>query len=78
MKIVWNVVNKMNLKKNVKNNLYLGILILINVVLGSLIWLAIGRMFLPGVAWFACFVGYPAVVVGFFGGVIYLYNHEFS
>ena len=29
------------------------------------------------VPWLFCFIGYPAVFMGLFGGGIYLYNHEF-
>ena len=91
MKRLWNVINEMKIKKEIKNKLYLGVLIAINIVkimlfdytafgtfLGAGLWLLIGRIFLPGTEWLICFMGYPAIFIGFFGGILYLYNHEFA
>lgn len=78
MKRLWNVINKMQVRKVVKNKLYLVTLIFLNIVIGGAIWLLLGRMLLPGIDWLLCFMGYPAIFVGFFGGILYLYNHEFA
>lgn len=78
MKRLWNIINEMKMKRAAKNKLYLGALILINIVIGGAIWLTLGRIILPGVDWLICFMGYPAVFVGFFGGMLYLYNHDFA
>ena len=78
MKRLWNVINEMKMKKVAKIKLYLGALILINIVIGGAIWLTIGRIILPGIDWLLCFMGYPAIFMGLFGGILYLYNHEFA
>ena len=78
MKRLWNVINEMKIKKEIKNKLYLGVLIAINIVMGGVAWLWFGRLVLPGIDWLLCFMGYPAIFIGFFGGILYLYNHEFA
>ena len=78
MKRLWNVINEMKMKKVAKIKLYLGALILINIVIGGAIWLILGRFILPGIDWLICFMGYPAVFIGLLGGILYLYNHEFA
>ena len=78
MKILWNVVNELKIKKEAKNKIYLAILILINIVTGGVVWLTLGRFILPGRDWLLCFMGYSAILVGFFGGLLYLYNHDFA
>ncbi len=78
MKRLWNVINEMNIKKKIKNKLYIGVLIAINIVMGGVAWLLFGRLVLPEIEWLFCFMGYPAIFIGFFGGILYLYNHEFA
>jgi hypothetical protein len=68
----------MKIKKEIKNKLYLGVLIAINIVMGGVAWLLFGRLVLPGTDWLLCFMGYTAIFIGFFGGILYLYNHEFA
>ena len=78
MKTLWNMVNQIDVKNTWKNNLFLVLFILINMVLGVCAWLLLGRLILPGTDWLLCFMGYPAVFVGLFGGVIYLYRNQFA
>lgn len=78
MKRLWTVINELKVKKQVKYRLYLSLLILVNIAVGGAIWLLLGRLILPEIEWLICFMGYPAVFVGFFGGVFYLANHEFE
>ncbi len=78
MKRIWNVIDGFNIGKNFKNRLYIGLLIVVNTVLGGLIWLLFGRMVLPGIDWLLCFMGYPAIFVGLIGGTLYLCDHEFT
>lgn len=40
--------------------------------------IGVGRLFLPGIDWLICFMGYPAMFIGLLGGTLYLYNHEFE
>lgn len=78
MKRLWSAINNMKIKRGAKNKLYVGALILINIVIGGVIWLTFGRIIMPGKDWLLCFMGYPAIICGFFGGTLYLYNHEFA
>lgn len=78
MRILWNAINDMKINKITKSVIYLGVLILINLLIGFAAWLVLGRLIKPGIDWMLCFMGYPAIFVGFFGGIIYLYNHEFA
>ena len=78
MKTLWNMVNQIHIKNTWKNNLFLVLFILINMVLGACAWLLLGRLILPGTDWLLCFMGYPAVFVGLLGGVIYLYRNQFA
>lgn len=78
MKRLWNAINETKISKATKNKLYLGVLIAINVLIGGGAWLLLGRLILPGIDWLLCFMGYPAIFIGFFGGILYLYNHEFA
>ena len=78
MKTLWNMVNQIHIKNTWKYNLFLLLFILINMVLGACAWLLLGRLILPGTDWLLCFMGYPAVFVGLFGGVIYLYRNQFA
>ena len=78
MERLWNAINETKISKATKNKLYLGVLIAINVLIGGGAWLLLGRLILPGIDWLLCFMGYPAIFIGFFGGILYLYNHEFA
>ncbi len=78
MKTLWNMVNQIHIKNTWKYNLFLLLFIFINLVLGACAWLLLGRLILPGTDWLLCFMGYPAVFVGLFGGVIYLYRNQFA
>ena len=77
MRKIWSVVNNMKMRIRDKNKLFILILSIICGVCGALVWLTIGRVFLPEFTWLFCFAGYPVVFVGLLGGSIYLYNHEF-
>ena len=78
MKTLWNMVNQIHIKNTWKYNLFLLLFIFINLVLGACAWLLLGRLILPGTDWLLCFMGYPAIFVGLFGGVIYLYRNQFA
>jgi hypothetical protein len=78
MKQLWNVVNGLDVRKDSKARVFLWLLAVANILIGAGLWLLIGRIFLPGTEWLICFMGYPAIFIGFFGGILYLYNHEFA
>ena len=78
MKQLWNVANGLDVRKDAKARVFLWLLAVANILIGAGLWLLIGRIFLPGTEWLICFMGYPAIFIGFFGGILYLYNHEFA
>ncbi len=78
MQKLWNVVNSLDTKSDVKSTLFLLILVVINLGIGAGVWLLSRIIFLTGIDWLICFMGYPGIFIGLFGGVIYLYNHEFA
>ncbi len=78
MSKIWNVVNGLDIKSNVKSIVFLLLLVVVNLGIGVGLWLLFGRIIFPGIEWLLCFMGYPAIFIGLFGGVIYLYNHEFA
>ena len=78
MKQLWNVINGFDARKDAKTRLFLWLLVVANILIGAGLWIWIGRIFLPGIEWLICFMGYPAMFIGLFGGLIYLYNHEFA
>ncbi len=78
MKRLWNVVNGLDSRSDVKTKIFLWIWVLANIGIGAGLWLLFGRLFLPEIKWLFCFMGYPAIFIGFFGGILYLYNHEFA
>lgn len=78
MKIVWKLLNPIDVTISIKNMVFLIILTVVSSITGALAWTVMGRIILSGAFWLICFVGYPAVFLGFFGGILYLYNHEFT
>lgn len=74
MKKLWNMVNNLKTGKMIKNKIYLALLVFVNIIIGGLLWLLLGRLVLPGIDWLLCFMGYPAMFIGFFGGILCLYN----
>ena len=78
MKRLWNVVNGLDSRSDVKTKIFLWIWVLANIGIGAGLWLLFGRLFLLEIEWIFCFMGYPAIFIGFFGGILYLYNHEFA
>ena len=77
MRKIWSFINNMKIESGDKNNLFLFVFSIICGICGALVWLAIGRVVLPGYTWLFCFAGY-SVVFGFLGSYFYLCTHEFS
>lgn len=78
MKALWKVVDESKLPKRWKNTLYLSFRILTASLAGGAFWVFGGYYFLPETEWLICCIGYPAAFAGFFGGILYLYNHKFD
>lgn len=78
MKKIWNLVNEMKLEAHYKNRIFLGLLIAACVLAGGILWGIVELIFSIGLFYLIFFTGYPAVCIGLFGGIIYLYDHEFE
>ncbi|MDO4467268.1 MAG: hypothetical protein Q4C49_09750 [Bacillota bacterium] len=78
MKRIWNIIDKTACSKKTKNTMYISTAICINLLLGAILWIVLGQMIFPDILGLLCFSGYPAIFFGLFGGILFLYNHEFS
>ncbi|MDO4490375.1 MAG: hypothetical protein Q4B85_04870 [Lachnospiraceae bacterium] len=74
MNKIWCRVNKKNMNRDKRIGLFLLMTVLLSALAGAIVWLAAGRLLLSGGWGLLCFVGYPAVFIGFFGGLLFLYN----
>ena len=78
MKTIWKFVDKLNIGNQTKNAVYIILMFFIGLIIGGILWAALGRLFLPEISWLICFIGYPGVFFGILGGALYLFEHEFS
>ena len=78
MKKLWTIVNQLSIKREMKNRLFILFWMLLSAMMGGALWGVLGRIFLPEISWLICFIGYPTIFLGFFGAILYLYNHEFA
>lgn len=76
MKKIWDIVYGFKIPRTSKIRVFFLILVLVNAVIGAIIWLLIGRLFLPGIDWLICFI-YPVIFIGLLGGTLFLVNHDF-
>lgn len=74
MNAIWLRIDNLKFSLEVKIKLFIFIMTIIMVILGGIVWMLVGHIFLPGVVWLICFMGYSGVGFGMFGSVIYLYN----
>lgn len=75
-KILWQHLNRCNIKEDAKVTLFLFCSVTLFSLIGALAWLALGRLVLPGLVWLACFVGYPGCFAGYLGGILFLWKQE--
>ncbi len=74
---LWNLLTGKQYNAKTKNSLFLLAMIAFYGIIGFLVWLVLGqRLFENRIDWMICFIGYPAVILGFFQGILYIYNHE--
>ncbi len=78
MKMLWKAVNRSNASPDDKFRMYILARTVLFAVLGIILWAAAGKKYLPGAVMLLCFAGYPAMLGGVFGGILYLYNHDFK
>ena len=73
--IIWNYVNKLNLKPKTRQRLFLAAVSLLWGLVGALLWVLLGSKIFPGrIDWMLCFIGYPAVILGFLSGIYYIFK----
>ena len=77
MKIIWKMINSLYVKCETKNLLFLALSTVGCALLGAAVWLLAGSWFLPDKVWFICFSGYSAVFIGYIGGILYLFGHDY-
>ena len=74
-KLLWSCMQKVDLRRRHRQNLYLVVCTLIFALLGALVWFTIGDDLLgKSIKWMACFIGFPSVILGFFCGVLALFK----
>ncbi|RHV34749.1 hypothetical protein DXB54_05145 [Coprococcus sp. OM04-5BH] len=71
---IWNLLDKNACDKPRKEKIFLVCYMLFCAVVGALTWLAVGRFIFSGLPWLICFIGYPGIFIGFFGGILYIYQ----
>lgn len=75
---LWKWTKGLKISSHHKIVLYIAVSMLITALFGALVWGLVGRLFLPDISWCICFIGYPAIIFGFLGAILFLYNHEFD
>ncbi len=78
MKSLWKIIDESDVSVNWKSKLYVASSTILSGLLGFVLWLVIGRLFFESMWSMLCFIGYPAVFLGFFNSIIVLYNNDFS
>lgn len=78
MQYLWRKIQKSTMKIENKNKLYLLLRVLGYTLVATLIALMMCLVVDLSIYSIICLIGYPALFLGFFGGVLYLYRHEFS
>ena len=76
MGIVWNILSEKICEKNILMKLFLTVNVLIWSAIGYLLWFSVHYFALNSIDWALCFAGYPGILIGFIGGVIYLWNRN--
>ena len=78
MKAVWLLLNQLPVCADVKSRLFISTTTLFFAITGLVCWLLFGHFLAGGLCSLLCFIGYPAVCAGLFGGIFYLFNHAFE
>ena len=73
MKLLWNAVNRLPVSKSLKHTLFLLLNTLLFGLLGFLVWLIVRTNALDTLTHMILFIGYPAMFLGFYGGIITLF-----
>ena len=72
MKLFYEKIEERAWNREKKQYVFILVNVLFFALIGLALWFVVGQFLLNGISWLICFIGYPAVFVGFFGGIIYL------
>lgn len=74
---MWNWLSGFNFKKKTRVWTFIMLNIVYNGFLGYIAWLIIGRqLFDNNLNWMLCFIGYPALLIGFISGILHVFKYE--
>lgn len=76
MKTIWNYLNKRNLSTRKKTRIFLLCTTLFFSLTGLLVWFFLHFFVLATLSWAVCFMGYPGLFLGLWGGILFLYRQE--
>lgn len=74
MKKIEKLISVFHLTTEQKQYAFIMFNVLICGIMGAVLWAVIGRYMLSSLSWLFCFIGYPAVFIGFCGSILYLYR----
>ena len=74
-RIIWKYISSLELGRKQKQRVFIIINLLLYACLGIMAWNLFGlKTFNGDIVWFICFVGYPAVLLGFAGSIFALFK----
>ena len=73
---IWKILDQKAWNPIRKQKVFLVCSMLIFCLLGGAVWGLVGRWFVPDITGLLCFVGYPGIFLGFFGGILYLWRQD--
>lgn len=74
MKKIEKLISTLHMTTEQKQNVFIMFNVLICGIMGAVLWAVVGRYMLSSLSWLFCFMGYPAVFIGFCGSILYLYR----
>ncbi len=78
MKNIFNKIDSLNIEFKYKVNMFLSFTVVVSALLGILFWYLIHFFIFKDSSWAFCFVVYPGFFLGFIGGALYLFKHDFK
>ena len=76
-RLLWNYVNRLDVKRRYRQNIFLLICTLFYALIGAVVWFTLGDDLLgKSIKWMICFIGFPSVILGFFCGVLALFKMD--
>ena len=74
-RLIWNQIKKTQVARKTKQRIFIAVNVVLYMLLGIVAWYLFGvKRFSGSIRWFPCFVGYPAVLLGFAGSIFALFK----